>query len=60
MVPRSAEWDRVVPEKKVPKSAEWEPEQPRTACDAEECRVGPSSAGRRRGRHWGAFKLRYY
>ena len=27
---------------------------------SEECRVGPSSAGRRGGRHWGAFKLRYY
>ena len=31
-------------------------EQPRTACGAEECRVGPSSAGKGWGRHWGAFK----
>ena len=29
-------------------------EQPRTACGAEECRVGPSSAGKGWGRHWGA------
>ena len=35
-------------------------EQPRTACGAEECRVGPSSAGRRWGRHWDAFKLLYF
>ena len=31
MVPRSAEWDRVVPGLR---------------CGTEECRVGPSSAGR--------------
>ena len=73
MVPRSAEWDRVVPGRggadiggplnysttiEIPQIARVE--QPRTACGAEECRVGPSSAGKGWGRHWGAFKLLYY
>ena len=29
-------------------------------CGAEECRGVPSSAGKRWGRNWGAFKLLYY
>ena len=34
--------------------------QPRTACGAEECPMGPSSAGKGWGKHWGTFKLLYY
>ena len=64
-MPRSAEWDRVVPGRG---GRHWgafkllyyhcnttkidRVEQPRTACGAEECGVGSSSAGRGWGRHW--------
>ena len=55
MVPKSVEWDRV-----VPGGGGADIGVPLNYSTSIEIPLGPSSAGRGWGRHWGALKVLYY